>query len=197
LVLAHLRRRWSLSGREGLGLSLPPAELGSAGFRRFEDLKCLFSTMPEVGKETEANEGHRGDRTLHRTRSLYDRTCPVSTTQQSGARVLGFATGASGHSWDRRVRSGAQKELWFARTIGRGAHPVTHDRTRPIVEGAYWTLTGRGHCRVRSLTGARPVVTSRARGAVRSACPVIDWSASGHSGPARPVVMRSAFGHGV
>jgi hypothetical protein len=52
--------------------------------------------MPEVGKETEANGGHRGDRTLHRTRSWYDRTRPVSTTQQSGARVLGFATGASG-----------------------------------------------------------------------------------------------------
>jgi hypothetical protein len=66
--------------------------------------------------------------------------------QQSGARVLGFATGASGHSRDRRVRSGAQKELRFARTIGRGA---------------------------------RPVVTSRARGAVRSACPVTRTGVSG------------------
>jgi hypothetical protein len=153
----------------------------------FGNLKCLFSTTPEVGKETEVNGGHRGDRTLHRTR-------PVSTAQ---ARVLGFATGASGHSRDRHVRSGAQEELQFARTIGRGPRPVTHDRTRPIVEGAYWTLTGRGHCHVRSLTGARPVVTSRARGAVRSARPVVDWSASGHSGPVRPVVMRGASGHGV
>jgi hypothetical protein len=103
----------------------------------FEELKCLFSTMPEVGKETEANGGHRGDRTLHRTRSWYDQTRPVSTSQQSGTRVLGFATSASGHSRDRRVRSGAQKELRFARTIGRGACPVTHDRTCPIVKGAY------------------------------------------------------------
>jgi hypothetical protein len=46
--------------------------------------------------------------------------------------------------------------------IGRGAYPVTYDRTRPIVEGAYWTLTGRWHCRVRSSEGARPVI---ARGA--------------------------------
>jgi hypothetical protein len=98
---------------------------------------------------------------------------------------------------NRRVRSGAQKELWFARTIERGTRPVTRDRTRPIVEGAYWTLTGRGHCRVRSLTGARPVVASRARGAVRWARSVVDWSASGHLGPARPVVMRSTSGHGV
>jgi hypothetical protein len=160
----------------------------------FGNLKCLFSTTSEVGKETEANGGHRGDRTLHRTRSWYDRTRPVSTAQ---ARVLGFATGVSGHSRDRCVRSGAQEELRFARTIGRGARPVTHDRTRPIVEGAYWTLTGRGHCHIRSLTGARPVVTSWARGAVRSARLVIDWSASGHSGPVRPVVMRGVSGHGV
>jgi hypothetical protein len=27
VVLARLRRRWSLSGKEGLGSSLPPAEL--------------------------------------------------------------------------------------------------------------------------------------------------------------------------
>jgi hypothetical protein len=35
VVLAYLQRRWSLSGREGLGSSLPPAELASVGFRHF------------------------------------------------------------------------------------------------------------------------------------------------------------------
>jgi hypothetical protein len=89
--------------------------------------------MPEVGKETEANGDHKGDRTW----SWYDRTCPVSSLQQSGARVLGFATGASGHSQDQRVRSGAQKELKFARSIGREAHLVTRDQTYSVVEGAY------------------------------------------------------------
>jgi hypothetical protein len=97
VVLAQLRRRWSLSGREGFGFLSPSL---------FGEVKCLFSTVPEVGKETEANGGHRGDRTLQRTRSWYDRTRLVSSTQQSGARVLGFATGASSHSRDRRVRSG-------------------------------------------------------------------------------------------
>jgi hypothetical protein len=53
----------------GLGFSLPPAELA----RR--DL-TLFG---EVGKETEAIGGHCGDRTLHRTRSRFDRTRPVSS----------------------------------------------------------------------------------------------------------------------
>jgi hypothetical protein len=75
----------------------------------FEELKRLFSTTPEVGKETEANGGHSGDRTLNRTRSRFDRTRPVSSTQQSDARVLGFATGASGPSRHRSVRSGTQR----------------------------------------------------------------------------------------
>jgi hypothetical protein len=124
--------------RVWVSLSLPPS-LRVWDSDVFEELKCLFSTTPEVRKETEANGGHRGDRTLHRTRLRYDRTRPVSTAQQSGVRVLGFATGASGHSRDRRVRSVAQRELRFTRTIGRAARPVTHDRTRPVVEGAYWT----------------------------------------------------------
>jgi hypothetical protein len=109
VVLAHLRRRQSLSGREGLGPSLPPAELATRDLGVFEELKRLFFTTPEVRKETETNEGHSGDRTLNRTRSRFDRTRPVSSTQQSGARVLGFVTGASSHSRDRRVRSGTQR----------------------------------------------------------------------------------------
>jgi hypothetical protein len=114
------------------------------------------------------NGGHRGDRTLHRTRSWFDRTCPVSSTQQSGARVLGFATGASGHLRDRHVRSGAQRELKFARSIGRAARLVTRDRTRPVVEGAYWTPTGAGtiasgRCleRVRSMLRRRAILCDR------------------------------------
>jgi hypothetical protein len=78
VVLARLQRRWSLSGREGLGSSLPPAELARRDSGVFEESKHLFSTTPEVRKETEANGGHKGDRTLDRTRSLFDRTRPVS-----------------------------------------------------------------------------------------------------------------------
>jgi hypothetical protein len=56
VVLAHLRRRWSLSGREGLGSSLPPADLARRDSGVFEELKRLFSTTPEVRKETEVTE---------------------------------------------------------------------------------------------------------------------------------------------
>jgi hypothetical protein len=69
-----LRWQWSLSSREGLGSSLPPAELARRDSGVFEELKRLFSTTPEVENQTEANGGHRGDR----TRSLFDWTCPVS-----------------------------------------------------------------------------------------------------------------------
>jgi hypothetical protein len=67
-----------LSGREDLGSSLPPTELARRDSGVFEELKRLFSTTPEVGKEMEANGGHRGDRTLERTQSLFDGTRPVS-----------------------------------------------------------------------------------------------------------------------
>jgi hypothetical protein len=161
----------------------------------FGNLKCLFSTTPEVGKETKANGGHRGDRMLHQTWSWYDRTRSVSSAQQLGARVLGFATGASGHSWDRHVRSCAQWELQNARMIRRVARPATHDRTRPIVEGAYWTQTGRGHCRVRSLRGAHPVMSLRAQvlcdrrvRSLRGARPVIASRARVSVRSARPIV---------
>jgi hypothetical protein len=54
--------------------------------------------MPEVRKETEANGGHRGDRTLNQTRSLFDRTRPISVQR---LRVFLFLIGhgdASGRS---------------------------------------------------------------------------------------------------
>jgi hypothetical protein len=71
-------------------------------------------------------------------------------------RPITCGTGVSGHA--------PREELQNVRMIGREACPVTHDRTRPIIEGAYWTLTGRGHCRVRSLREARPVIARGASG---------------------------------
>jgi hypothetical protein len=120
VVLAHLQRwcwsRCSLSGREGLGSSLPPTERASAGFRRFRgnEMPIFYyaGSRKSNGDQTEANGGHSGDRTLDRTRSLFDRTRPVSV---QCLRVF---------------------QLF--------------DRTRPVVQGAYWTPTGCGHCGVRS-----------------------------------------------
>jgi hypothetical protein len=46
VVLASLRRRWSLSGRESLRFSLPPTELARRDSGVFEELKHLFSFTP-------------------------------------------------------------------------------------------------------------------------------------------------------
>jgi hypothetical protein len=129
------------SRRVSVSLSLPTS-LRAWDSGIFEDLKCLFSTTLEVGEETEANGGHRGDRTLNRTWSRFDQTHPVSSTQQSSARVLGFATGASGPSWNRSIRSGTQRSSTWRRanrTRGTSGHMRLD---APVIKGALWNLSG-------------------------------------------------------
>jgi hypothetical protein len=109
------------------------------------EVKCLFSTTLEAEIfsksswiETEANGGHRGDRTLNRTRSRYDQTRLVSgsDSQARVARVL-----------HQRVRSLAgptrpvrrQRDREHEGSIGRGS-ASGHDR--PDVSGRGWMLTG-------------------------------------------------------
>jgi hypothetical protein len=86
-----------------------------------------------------------------------------------------------------------QKGYWASLTRQRGPDLVIDDRTRSVVQGAYWTLIGRWHCRVRSFLQC-----------VRSLCCCALLrltSASGHSWdqhvrsfPARPVYAMSASG---
>jgi hypothetical protein len=134
----------------GFGSSLPPAELARWDLALFGEVKRLFSTAPEVKKETEANGGHCGDRTLHRTRSRFDRTRPVSSQQLLGARVLGFPTGVSVPSQNRSVRSGTQR--------GRSGHRA--DRTRGTSSHVRSDVSGRGGSLLdsdRTPGAARPV----------------------------------------
>jgi hypothetical protein len=118
-----------LSGREGLGSSLPPTELARRDSDVFEELKRLFSTTPEVEKETEANGGHRGDRTLDWTRSLFDQTRPVSVQRLRMFLFLIGRDGASGHCRpDASGRSGSL--LDSNRTLALW-HPVS-SAARPV-----------------------------------------------------------------
>jgi hypothetical protein len=87
----------------GLRPSLPPTELARQDSALFVEVKCLFSTTPEAEIfsksswiETEMNGGQWGDR----THPVSDSCCL--------ARGLGFSTGASGHSRDQRIQSGAR-----------------------------------------------------------------------------------------
>jgi hypothetical protein len=160
-----------------LGPSLPPASQARRDSTLFVEVKRLFSTMPvaEIFSksswiEIEANGSHWGDRTRYR----HDRTCPVSDSS-SLARGLGFTIGASGHSRDRHVRSGARGTTNAKGRSDAVARPVTIDRTRPVVSGSLRESTGRWHCGVRL---------------VQAACPVA-WSATRISGDRMPKRVRS------
>jgi hypothetical protein len=50
VMLAHLRRQWSLSGREGFGFLSPSHRACKAGFNAFREVKHLFSTESEAKK---------------------------------------------------------------------------------------------------------------------------------------------------
>jgi hypothetical protein len=71
--------------------------------------------------------------------------------------------------------------------VGRGPRPVTVHRTRPVVQGAYWTPTGRGHCGVRS-------VHQRVRSLVRFARLSVHRRVRSVTGPARPVLTSASGG---
>jgi hypothetical protein len=151
-----------------LGSSLPPTELVRRDLTLFGEVKRLFSTVPEVRKETEANGGHQGDRTLHRTRSQFDRTRPVSSSQQSGARVLGFATGVSGPSRNRSAGQAPRGAKLNEEPIGRVRSRWDLTGLRP---DARCSASGQTLERVRSrqrllltrTVHACPVVTGRVR----------------------------------
>jgi hypothetical protein len=58
VMLAHLRRRWSLSGREGFAFLSPSRRACEAGFNAFREMKRLFSIAPDAKKRrrTEVTE---------------------------------------------------------------------------------------------------------------------------------------------
>jgi hypothetical protein len=83
-----------------------------------------------------------------------------------------------------RVRSAFSVCACFRLMIGHAARPV--NRTRPVVQGAYWTLTGRWHCGVQS-------VLQRVRSLFRCALLRLDQRVRSVAGPAR-LVAPSASG---
>jgi hypothetical protein len=161
-----LRWRWSLSSREGLGSSLLPAKLARRDSAVFEELKRLFSTTPEVRKETEANGGHRGDRMLDRTRSLFDRMRPVSVKL---LHVFWFLDRTRWH-----VRSQSIGRVWSMREL-TGLQPDADT----VASGQFYSASGRCFVvRCSGLTSASGLLQDQH---VRSsfACLVVAWGASG------------------
>jgi hypothetical protein len=79
-----------------------------------------------------------------------------------------------------RVRSAFSVCACFSLLIGRTARPVTVDWTRPVVQGAYWTPTGRWHCSVR-------LVLQRVRSLFRCTQSLLDQRVRSVTGLAHPV----------
>jgi hypothetical protein len=116
----------------GLGSSLPPAELASAGFRRFRGnempiFHCAGGKKRWRKSEMFITEKLRSDAGPDAVQG--GPACPVSSSCCRGARA---------RVSHRRVQSLAgpahpvrrPEGQLFARSIGRGARPVMIDRTR-------------------------------------------------------------------
>jgi hypothetical protein len=129
VVLAHLRRRRSLRGREGFGFLSPTCLASSVGFGAFVEVKRLFFTILGVKKR-------RRKEVTGVTERQIGRGWRVWSVQPADARgeVRGFVTGVSDHSWDRRVRSHTQESSAKGR----------FDRTR-------WRVRSHATGRVRSM----------------------------------------------
>jgi hypothetical protein len=80
----------------------------------------------------------------------------------------------------RRVRSAFSVCACFSLLIGHTTRPVIVDRMRLVVQGAYWTPTGRWHYGVRS-------VLQRVRSLFRCTQSLLDQRVQSIMGPARPV----------
>jgi hypothetical protein len=114
------------------------------------------------------------ERCTERSLSLTGRVRSVAAAVE--VRELGFCTGASDHSWDQRVRSGAKKVY---RSRGRSDAVACPVASGPLLD------SNRTLCVTRPVSSAaRPVGASRAR----ALCDRRVWSIR----PARPDNSRIA-----
>jgi hypothetical protein len=137
-MLAHLRRRWSLNGRDGFG----------GRIRRFLWKWNVYFPL----RRRRRNEGERkslGDQTLDQTLDRMRLARPVSSSRVQ----------RQGSHW--RVWSSPRETAKHAKSIGRGG-ASGHDR--PDASGREWVLTGID----RTLALWHPVSTSGASGHVVS-----------------------------
>jgi hypothetical protein len=105
----------------------------------------------------EVNKGHRGDRTLDQTRSLFDQTRPVSVQR---LRVSRFSERTQ---WSIRSRStGLVRSLWELTGLQPDAGTMTSDSSSVRVQSLIRWSVARLDQRVRSVMGpARPVEFAR------------------------------------
>jgi hypothetical protein len=158
-VLAHLRWRWSLSGREGFGFLFPSRQACEAGFGAFVKVKRQFSTVPEAKKRRRTEVTRITGRGLDTTGASgqWQQLCAAR-----GARVC-----------NRRVRSLAESE-----------RPVTHPENSASLKAnrTWWGIRSRAIGRVWSTKSLSGTSLDSDRTLALSH-PVVAWSVSGHTLP--------------
>jgi hypothetical protein len=127
-VLAHLRRRWSLSGREGFGFLSPSCQACEAGFSAFREMKRLFSTAPDMKKQRRTEVIEVTGRGLSVTGSVRS-VSAVNMAWSSFSEKLTGCDGKSGHS--RSDASGRGGCLLESNRTSGVTRPVC-STTRPI-----------------------------------------------------------------
>jgi hypothetical protein len=159
VVLAHLRWRWSLSGREGFEFLFPSRQACEAGFGAFVEVKRLFSTVPEAKKRRRTKVTRITRRGLGTT-GAFDQWQQLCAAR--GARV-----------YNRRVWSLVESE-----------HPVTHLENNASLKAnwTWWGIRSRAIGRVRSTKSLSRTSLDSDRTLALSH-PVVVWSASGHTLP--------------
>jgi hypothetical protein len=144
-MLAHLRRRWSLSGREGFGSLSPSRRACEAGFSAFREMKCLFSTAPDTKKRRRTEVIEVTGRWTGRGLCLTGRVRSVLSVYACLGILIGRG-GASGH--DRLDASGHGGCLLDSnRTLGVTC-PVS-STARPVTRGGLLEMTRYCLCGVR------------------------------------------------
>jgi hypothetical protein len=83
VMLAHLQRRWSLSGREGFGFLSPSHRACEVRFSAFLEMKRLFSTAPDVKKQRRMEVTEVTGRLTERDLSVTGRVRSVSASSVS------------------------------------------------------------------------------------------------------------------
>jgi hypothetical protein len=110
VMLAHLRRRWSLSGREGFGFLSPSHRACEAGFSAFRKTKRLFSTAPGVKKRRRTAVTEVTERWTGRGLYLIGRVRSVLSVCACLGLLIGRG-GTSGHAW-RLTGNDRMLSLW-------------------------------------------------------------------------------------
>jgi hypothetical protein len=138
MVLAHLRMRWSLSGRYGFGTLFPSYRACEAGFGEFSKVFFTVFSAPDAGF------GSTG-RWFSEHRTLATRPVNTLCYNLAGTKHWTLRWCCTGrwsgtvHASGGYVTLAASSNPRMHRTQWR---PLTHRQTRPVSENRLWMLTG-------------------------------------------------------